>query len=283
MPDAERSVAIHVRIGLPRLAFGATWAFTCGAAAGLGAGDDLALTAARLVAGWFVAVPLLGAVWASLLVPPEDPAPATERADEGPLAVRHRRHLETLAVVALMLAVALLVGGAVLAVLALGLGAVGLIALDGGRPRAAAGAIRSGLEILVPGLVGWLAAGGAVQVAAPVLVANGGLAAAGAWAQANWLVPALILAVSFVHHGLSEGGGQAAPTGGRAQIWLGYIAAVAFLALAGRSLGAGAVALAFIAQWPVLALLGRPGDPRASRAAAPGAMLAMLAALVGAR
>jgi hypothetical protein len=169
-----------------------------------------------------------------------------------------------------------------LLVLAAGIATFAALWSARGRPPAPTGATRTALEIVVPGIVGWLALGGPRAVPAPLGVEQGWTAAVVAWSSANWAAPAALLAFAVVYHGATAGGRRRPVASGRRAIWLGYLAAIAILAVLGQALFAGAVALLFAVQWPFQAAL-QAGKRRWHLLATQGfAMAAMLAALLGA-
>jgi hypothetical protein len=294
---AARSVAIQFE----RLPLGLAWGASCAVACGVLAAGPWPLaptTLARVTAVWFVAVPLCGAVWAPFLgrrdtlvpaaeVPSEPPADAGAlgriawrlRAAAGRLAAEHWDALLGLALAA---SVAALLGSAVLLVLAIVLSAFALVWLLGGRPPAARGAVRSGLEIAFPGTLAWLALAGPAGIPAPLAAGNSALENVAAWWQVNWLFPALLAVFTLIHYAMTAIHRRAELPHRRRQLGLGYLAAVAMLAVAGSPVGAGAVALLFVVQWPFESVF-QTGRVRWHLGATQGfAMLAMLAAALAA-
>lgn len=294
---AARSVAIQFE----RLPLGLAWGASCAVACGVLAAWPWPLgpaILARVIAVWFVAVPLCGAVWAPFLGRRGTLVPAAEVPSEPPdnagaigrSAWRFRaatarlaaEHWDALLGLALAASVAALLEPAVLLVLTVVLGAFALAWLLGGQPPAARGAVRSGLEIAFPGTLAWLALAGPVGITAPLAAGNSALENVAAWWQINWLFPALLAVFTLIHYAMTAVHRRAELPRRRRQLGLGYLAAVAALAVAGSPFGAGAVALIFVVQWPFEAVF-QTGRVRWHLGATQGfAMLAMLAAALAA-
>ncbi len=264
--SADRSLLVRFELLARRWQWGASGAFVSGVAAAAPRLDGAGL--ARVVAAWFVVVPLLGAAWAPFAdvgrrtgpKPSSDPRPTGYRharrgrayfSDFDLRGWRSRPAVTDAAVgLLLALAVAWLISPEVVVVLfgsALAIGAVWLLS---GRPPPVLGPLRSVLEILVPALIGWLAMGGARPVPAPTLVNEGLLAAAAFWLRHNWLVPGVFSAFTLIFHGATAVNRRDVLADNRRLIILGYVLAIGLLAATDRPLGAGAVALIFVAQWP---------------------------------
>jgi hypothetical protein len=268
----ERSVAVQFELLASHWHWGASTAVLFGVIAASPSPHGLA-TIVRIVAAWFVAVPLLGAAWAPLI----DPSRARRRSAAGVswrfatswrwwFALGWRGVLDrcrqapevvdAVASMALALAVGALLDAAATVVLLVALLLLGVVWLARGGPPAPTGATRSVLEIFVPAVIGWLALGGAKPVPAAVLVTGGPLSGLNTWLAQNWLVPGLCLAFTWVFAAALMGGQRSALTGPRSHLVMAYLLAVLLLLLSGRSLGAGGVALLFVAQWPFQAALG---------------------------
>jgi len=264
----ERSVRIALAWRPGWLWWGATWAFVCGVAAA--SPWDLAPgSVGRMTVGWLVAVPLLGLLWTRLLAPEgasdpwvSEPPPAGLEAPARrgtAWLLRARRSwpgLEGLGFLALLTGVATSLGISVVVVALVPLAAGATAVVVTGRRPGPVGFARSGFEILVPGLIGWLALGGA-KALPPGLADQTTLAAAVArQAWQDWAFPGVLSAFTIIHLGATAtwrgGRGAAAVVGG-------YLATVAILAVGSQTLAAGAVALLFLLQWPAEARL-RGGD-----------------------
>jgi|GEM_PF-5365612 hypothetical protein len=261
----RRSLVTRFELARPALMWGGTWSLACGACAALPWRFDL-MGGITLAAAWLAVVPLLGAVW----------APASER---GTWSKKLVENAALAGVVALL--VAAVVGGGVLAMVGLGLGAVVLGYALRRVPPAETGTARSTLEIFVPALAGWFALGGPEQVPAWAVTTSGWLSALGGWIELNWLVPLLFVAFSVVHHGATAAAGQT-KMDRRTEIAVGYALAVLALAVADKPLAAGVVALLFIAQWPFQPSADQHGRNRYVHYTQWFAMAAMLAAALGA-
>jgi hypothetical protein len=296
----ERSVSVRLRLGRRTVMWGATWALICGAIAA-GAGPITAAWLGRLMVAWFLTVPLYGALWVrgfgadapagrpgagTLPEAPRHPHEASGRWSERARAALAVRPDEAQIDVALrgllLLALAGLIGPAVLATLVAGGLLIGLAWLVAGRSPGAVGLTRSLLEIVVPGLVGWLALDGPVAVPAPVGVVEGWPASASLWWRLNGLFPAVLLGFAAVFHGATAARHRSELAARARQIAAGYVWVVGALAWAEQAVGAGLVAMVFVVQWPYLARF-RLGETHWHLAAAQWlAMLALLLAAVAA-
>ncbi|RIL11269.1 hypothetical protein DCC79_05405 [bacterium] len=255
----ERSVALHVDAQPPRWTWGATWAFGCGAMAAAGAGID-GMWLARVAAGWWTVVPVLGALWAPVLAAGAGraaaaPASSPDRPDfadggRAPLGLRRLAPatLDTAILFGASISVAMLLGPGATAVVAVGLAlAAALRHRPGARWRFAA---RSALEIGAPGLAAWWTLGGAAGVPASVGVSAAPLELAARWWAANWLWPTLLALFVTIYHNATAVQRRAELAERRRWIGLAYIGAVACLAWAERPVGAAVVAWLWVAQWP---------------------------------
>lgn len=145
-----------------------------------------------------------------------------------------------------------------------------------GRPPAEVGAGRSVLEIVVPGLLAWLALGGDVPLPAPEAVRLGLAGGVMAWLAQNWLVPGLFVALAVTYHAASTVHQRGELPLRRLELTVGYLSAIVCLTLAGRVWGAMAVALVFVVQWPFEAMFRSGYVQWHFRWTEPFAMAAML-------
>jgi len=294
----ERSIALRFQSRPPRLAWGASAAFLSGVLAAEGWAQGWP-GLARVVVAWFVAVPLCGALWAAPREGAARPDPAL-RLPTGPdgdgrvgdgighylpigrfFAADWHVDREAVLGAGLALAIAAVLGGSVPAAVAAGIVFAWAARRAGGGLVPPGGTARSALEIAWPALIGWLALGGPVVVPAPLMVSAGALEAGALWWRANWLFPSLAIAFSVIHMAATTVRRREDLPARRWQTALGYVAAIALLAVADRPLGAGAVALAFVAQWPFQAMF-ESGKVRWHWEATQGiALAAMIAAVLG--
>ncbi len=264
LPSATSSRAVDLSLNLPDrlLQFGATGALLGGMAASIEmppGWDGLV----RAVAAWFVAVVLIGSVRDRALRARRKAA--HRRPGSGSLTVvaRAKVQLERLLAMirsegelplffesALALLVAGLISAAVLVVVVVALGALWHIAHSGEARGRRSGAVNSAMEILIPGIVGWLALGGATAVPASVAPALGLLAEVRVWIDLNWLLPGLMVGFTLVHHGATAVRRRDELVPSRWQMVLGYLLAVSLLVLAELPFHAYLLALAFVVQWP---------------------------------
>lgn len=209
----------------------------------------------------------------------------------------------------LLVTLASLVGRAVAVMAVLSVVLVVVLHSVRGRPFSPHGAVRSATEMLVPYFIGWFAAAGPHFV--PVAVGGESvLSSLLAWWSQNGLVPALAVAAWLMHVGSTSMGGPGNSTGRvgastvnvtplpgggssseggtgptRTLVLLaaGYGLAVFMLAAFGHPLGAGFVALLWVAQWPFQVVLRRGELLWHFRATQWLAMAAMMAAAMAAR
>lgn len=264
-PPVARS--LEVRFGLPaiRLQWGATGAFLCGVLTAIPFPPDGAVMA-RLFAAWFVAVPLLGAVWVPLLgaqprlglrawlrrgqLGIRRPAGLSGRLKEV-LSARTSARPGHLAITVLVtFSLAGLLGQGIDVTVMLTLVLLAMVVLARGEPPAAIGLARSLLEILVPAVIGWLAVGGPAPVPGSVIVNEGWRAAAGLWLRQNWYWPLVCVAFTIVYHGATAVHSRSDLVARRREMAIGFVAVITALAAAQLPLHAGAVALLFAALWP---------------------------------
>ena len=262
-----RSVRARFDLAESDALWGASWAVLCGVAASLPLSLGIGSVTAA-IAAWFLAVPLLAALAA--------PAPTHGR------GTGWLRHSDVVAA-ALCLTLAALLGAGAFALALVGVAMAAARRLAS-LPPAIDGLARSALMIALPLLIGWVALDGPVSQAPWVGVAEGVGFVARAWLAANWAVPAVALSFTLVHHGATSTTGE--PDGARGfgslEVSLGYALAVASLAVAGRSLSAGAVAILFAVQWPFQARLRRGSVEWYFQSTQLLSMLAMLGASIGA-
>jgi hypothetical protein len=150
------------------------------------------------------------------------------------------------AVASLALAAVLSPGAAMAAALGLGVAAAGRLVAQ----PAQVGWRRTLLEIGVPAWIGWAGLGGAASVPAALAVEMGFLGDLRAWAAVNWAFPLALASFAVVHHGATAALRKQDLRGRHRELIVGYVGAVAVLALAGHGLVAAAVALLFVLQWP---------------------------------
>jgi hypothetical protein len=183
--------------------------------------------------------------------------------------------------VALVLAVLLGPGTAILLVAAIAAIVCHLVLV--GRWPPAVGAARSALEILVPGMAGWLAVAGPTPIAAPMAVTAGVADEAAWWLQHNWLVPVIFVAFTFVHFGSTAVSGRYRLVQLRRTAILGYLIVISAMAVAARPFHAGAVTVLFAVQWPFQAAFQSGYVRWHWQSVHLIALLAMLLAALGAR
>lgn len=252
----ERSVALRVDVQPLRWAWGATWAFACGALAATGSQIDGSWLI-RGVAAWWTVGPVMGALWAPALtgaaaaaadaarVPPDPPAAEPLAADDRAPGFRWA---DTMILPVAAVSVAVLLGPEAATVVVGGLAlAAGLRRRPGARWRAVT---RTALEVGVPGLVAWLALGGAVGVPAPLRVNAAPAEVAVHWWRINWLWPTVLALFAVVYHNATAVRRRAELTARRRWLGLAYIGVVACLAWADRPVAAAAVGWLWVVQWP---------------------------------
>jgi hypothetical protein len=164
----------------------------------------------QVLMGWFLAVPLLGAVWVPLL--DEDGRIEAVVGRASPLggatpARRRGRRMARSRDAALWLLTALI--GTGLAAL-LGADVAGLVTFTvlgmavrwmlRRKPAGGLGLTRGFLEVGVPLVIGWLAMGGPRHVPAPVGVTEGWGEMLRQWWLLNGALPAVAVAFTLVHH-----------------------------------------------------------------------------------
>jgi hypothetical protein len=314
----DGSVALRIAMNLGPVWWGASWAYMCGVAA---AGADGSLRLAGLVAGWLVAVPLLGMAWRPLLGPaplagPGSAEPGSDlvagararsvgRAAPGLIAILPRRldgagravaalasdvgtALQRARLAALDVAFGALAALAVAATLGdlvfLAVGAAVCMAVLGRRVSGPSevGWRRSTLEVGLPAWLGWTAAGGPRDVAAPFAAVHGPGAAAAAWLAANWAVPALAVGFVVLHRAATAVERREDLARRHRELVAGFAVVIAVLAAGGSTLGAASVAVAFALAWPYQAVFRRGRVRWHLEATQPLLMAAMLAAFLGA-
>ncbi len=287
--SADRSLLVQFDLAPPRLRWGATWSVVCGvvAAGPTALGPDPIW---RALLAWWVVVPLLGAVWAPWLGP--DRAPPLARDWLGAIRGWRRRAeeaeplppetLDTVLGLALALILAVPLGPAPVLIIAAVGGLVFVRCLLLGQSPAEVGVARSLLEIVVPGIVAWLALAGGQGLPAPEAVRLGLTGAGAAWVSHNWLVPALFAAFAISYYAASTVHRRGDLPRRRLELAAGYLAAIACLVVADHVWGALAIALLFVVQWPFEAMF-RSGYVRWHFGSTePLAMATMLAACLAA-
>jgi hypothetical protein len=292
----ERSLVVQFDLAPLHRGWGATWSVVCGAAA-VGLALVTVSGVLRLAGVWLVAVPLFGAVWAPWLgrdvsprifqLPrwPRGGRPAPEPSDAtatGEAVAMAPEAMDSLVAALMALVVASLLGPGPLLLL---VAAMLFFLLYGALAEAwppVVGAMRTILEIIVPGLMAWLALGGVVPVPAPAAVQAGWFGSGLIWLELNWLVPILLGSFAISYHAAITVHRRGELGRRRAEVSAGYVLAICALVLADRVFGAAAVAIIYVAQWPFAAMF-RAGHVRWHFQATEGlAMAAMLAALAAA-
>jgi hypothetical protein len=145
---------------------------------------------------------------------------------------------------------ALLLGNGVAIVLVAALSVLGLHLAIRGRWPPSVGYARSGLEIFVPGMIGWMTVAGPKSMAASAVIESAPMAELLWWIQQNWTVPVVFLSFTLVHYGLTAARRREQLVALRRIANLGYVVVITSLAIVSRPFHAGLLSLLFVIQWP---------------------------------